>query len=143
MLLLNNVDPKKMIVTFCGMLITGWGKGSALSLEVPEEGWKDKTGNTGEYARLKVYNTTGKATLRILQTSHINDFLSNRYMLDKNTGLGFGEFLAKDAGGKTSFMSPTAYVSNIPKGDFGDEINEREWVIICPNVQYFLGGNII
>ena len=143
-MILDTVDFKKMIVSFCGMPVTGWGTGNnSLSLEVPDDGWKDKTGNSGDFVRIKVYNNKGMATLKLLQVSPYNDFLSRRYLLDRQGGIGYGEFVAKAVNGATLFMSPTAYVQNIPKAEEGDDANEREWKIVCPNVQYFLGGNVI
>ena len=93
-----------------------------------------KVGSAGEHAYAKSGDESGTVTVRLLQTSMANDILSA--LIDVE-----GELLMKDMGGATLVSSTSARLKKPPKGAFGKDIGNREYVFICPRMFAFTGGS--
>ncbi len=134
-------DPKKVVVTFCGVPITGYANGSFIKIEPAEDGFKKHVGADGEVSRSKVNDETCNVTLTLSQTSKSNGTLSGQYQLDRKSGKGKGPLLIKDLLGATVLFAKVAWIRKQASVDFGDEINSKEWLFDTGKASFVNGGN--
>jgi hypothetical protein len=136
-------DPATHIITWNGITIDGWGKGSFFSMERNSPSFKVESGAGGEATDTRSRDITGKAEATLLQTSLVNDLLSAAWVADEAFGLSFGPMEVKDLTGETVAFSPHARIAKAPPLGLAAEQTERKWEWVCQGVQYFVGGSPI
>lgn len=140
--MLYTYDPKMVITTFKGVIITGYADGTFLTVERTADMFSQVVGAQGETSRAKSNNRSGTAKLHLKQTSPSNDVLSAIALLDENGGLGVGPFMVRDTLGTTLIMSPQAYLKKYAHAEYSKDIVNREWFIYLTDVNVYVGGNI-
>ena len=134
-------DPKAVVMTFCGVPVTGYAKGSFIKIEKAEDGFKKYVGADGKTSRTRVADETANVTLNLSQTSPSNAVLSAQHKLDKKTGKGKGPLMVKDLKGATLFYAKVGWIKKMATADFGDEINAKEWAFDTGESDFVNGGN--
>ena len=140
---MGTYNPATHIITWNGISIDGWAKGSFFSMERNVPSWKVESGAGGEATDTRSLDTTGKAEATLMQTSLVNDLLSAAFASDELFGLGFGPMEVKDLLGSTVAFSPHARIAKMPPLGLAADQTERKWEWVCQQVQYFVGGSII
>jgi hypothetical protein len=122
----------------------GFGDDDVLSIEWDEDQWETFTGADGEVTRSATNNYQATATLRLSQTSDVNDRLSALLHADLAlpNGAGAGAFMCKDVHGRAVISSERAWVNGFPKEvKFGKGTKVWEWQIKLANARTsVLGG---
>ncbi|MDC7234576.1 MAG: DUF3277 family protein [Spirochaetales bacterium] len=134
-------DPKAVVMTFCGVPVTGYAKGSFIKVEPAEDSFKKYVGADGETSRTRVADETVNVTLNLSQTSPSNAVLSAQHKLDRKSGTGKGPLMIKDLKGTTLVYAKNAWIRKMATADFGDEINAKEWAFDTGKAEYVNGGN--
>lgn len=136
-------DPGLVSCSFAGIIIQGFVEGSFLTIEQESANFVKKVGSDGTVARARSRNQSATATFKLLQTSKSNDDLSalaNRDLAAPN-GAGVGSFLVRDLSGRSLFRADAAWIAEVPKPDFGNEVGEREWKIDLAKIVRIDGGS--
>lgn len=138
---MKSYDFKQVSLIFGGRQITGFAEGTAIDVVRDADAFALTVGADGESMRSKSNNKSGTVTFRLLQTSESNRILSELALADENGVGGPVPMLIKDGSGSDLHADDQAYIQKIAQASYGAEANEREWVIRCPSLNTFLGGN--
>lgn len=134
-------DPNKVVCTFKGNIITGYGKDSRVEIERNEDLFTTVVGCDGEFARSVNRNKSGTIKIVLLASSPTNDVLSAALALDELTGAGAGEFSCEDTNGTSLANAKVAWVKKMVPLKRGKEVDENEWTLECGQIDMFVGGN--
>jgi hypothetical protein len=137
---IRTYDPKNVLCSFLGNLVTGFADGTFLSAERTEDGFAGVTGAGGETARVKSNNRMGTVTFTLMATAQSNDVLSALAALDELEGAGVGPLFVKEFNGSTVLSAQNAWIKKLPNVERGKEVSQVEWVIECEALEIFAGG---
>ena len=133
-------DPTKVIVTFGGFIISGFGEGSMIKADRKEDAYKVTVGAQGDVVRSKSANHTGDVTIALLETSASNGIFSTFMLADENTDTGIVPLLIKDLNGTALVSASEAWISKAPSLDFDKGQKDRAWKIECSDLVIYDAG---
>ncbi len=135
--LLGNVAISK------GVGASGYADGEFVRIEQPTEDFKVKEGTDGQITRSKTNTKLTKVTIRTMQSSDSNPYLSSLRALDQNgsNGAGIVSLVVKDRQGTSLHAAQYAWVNAPPDVSYDREATEREWPIMCYMDERVDGGN--
>lgn len=139
---MKTYDPKKIIIIFGVRRLTGMSEDSIVSIKPNGEGLQTYVGADGDVARSLDPDATYEVTVSLNTTSNSNDYLSNMYNYDRETGNGIAPLLIKDLAGTTLFSAPEAWVSNMPEASRGLTVDTQEWVFHTGQVEEAIIGGL-
>lgn len=123
-------------------IITGFAEGDdAISIEFLQEDWQLTIGADGEGTRAKSNNHGARVTLKLMQTSDANDLMNAYYQSDKLSNSGLFPFLLKDNNGRELHVAEQMFIEKRPDPTHGQNVNEREWVLLTDSMNSNFGGN--
>lgn len=134
-------DPGLVTLVWAGHLFTGFADGEFIQIERAEEIIMQEAGAQGDVVQIRNRNKTGKCTVRLLQSSSSNDFLTAAANRDELTGDAVGPLVLTDLGGRTVVTATNARISKHPVASFGKEGTVREWEFALPIVEMGIRGN--
>lgn len=138
---LATYDPGVVTQALGPNIIGGYAEDSQITVELNSPLYTMKVGAGGEVVRSRSRDKSGTITFKLLQTSPSNDVLSALAQLDQ-TGLGVVPYMLKDMLSPTTIAhAATAWISEMPKGEYGKESGDREWKVQTNNLELFFGGN--
>lgn len=137
---IKTYDPAKILFSFGGSLITGFGPDTFITVERNEDGFTLTVGAAGEAVRTKSNNHSGKVTVTLLASSQSNDFLSAIAVADELAGTGVAPLFGKEFNGTTTFAACNAWVQKIPNIERAKEEGTVQWVFECADLEMFNGG---
>lgn len=137
-----NYDPKKIVVTWRGILFQGPADGTFCTLERTEDGFEMAVGAAGDVTRVRNNNRTGSMTYTMKQSSPTNDQLAAFAAEDELFGTAVGALLVKDLGGTTIAEAAQAWIRKIPGVQYSDSEESREWVLDVAELEIFVGGSV-
>ena len=140
---MKTYDPKKIIIIFGVRQLTGMSEDSIVSITPNGEGLQTYVGADGDVARSLDPDATYEVTVSLNTTSNSNDYLSNVYNYDRETGNGIAPLLIKDLAGTTLFSAPEAWVSNMPEASRGLTVDTQEWVFRTGQVEDAVIGGLV
>lgn len=139
---MKTYDPKKVLVIFGSRQLKGMAEDSIVSIAPQGEGLQTFVGADGEVARSLDPNATFEVTVSLSTASTSNEYLSNMYNYDRETGNGIAPLMVKDLAGATLFSAPEAWVANFPESSRGRTIDTQEWVFHTGNVEDAIIGGL-
>lgn len=124
--------------------IGGFAEGSWVKLTNDDKYWGIKKGADGTISRYKILARVARLVFTCQQTSPCNDLLSAAMLADYNTpgGGGIANATLKDLNGTSLVQAAHAFIEGPPDGEWGTEVNDREWSIVLMDAQVFHGGNV-
>lgn len=130
--------------TNTSFVLGGYGADTLVSIERPDATWESTIGADGYHQRTHRLDKTIRATVSLLQVSEYNDFLSAVAHYDENDLRGGGLFTCTitDKSGRSAAYSDQAYVIEPSSYDFGQTASTRDWTIVLPYADQFIGGNV-
>lgn len=134
-------DPKSVIVTIGDVPMSGYADGTFLEITADTQQWTKVVGADGFTTRVKSNDYGGVMTLTLSQSSPSNDALSALLNVDKISNAGVVPILIKDLSGSTIMFSASGWIQQFPDVTFGNEINNRAWVIDLSDMDILVGGN--
>ena len=140
---MKTYDPKKVIVIFGARRLKGMSEDSIVSIEPQGDGLQTYVGADGDVARSLDPDATYEVTVSLNTTSGSNDYLSNMYNYDRETGNGIAPLLIKDLAGTTLFSAPEAWVANMPEASRGLTVDKQEWVFHTGQVEDAIIGGLM
>lgn len=137
---LKNYDPLEVAVIVGGHVVSGYADGTFLVVERNNDTFARTTGASGETARAKSNDRSGKFTITLLQSSLSNGVLQGFATSDELANSGTFPVLIKDANGNDIFSAEIAWIMKPSNAEYGKEITEREWVIETGELIMVHGG---
>jgi len=106
------------------------------------DAFNDVVGTDGEVARSKSNDRRGTVTIKLLQTSLSNAFLSGVHGTDLEApgGAGVAPFSMQDLQGGTVVASEGC-ITKYPDNSMDRTVKSREWVIRLARIERLEGGN--
>lgn len=140
---MKQYDPKKIVITFGGILIQGYADGTFVNAERSEDAFETSVGAGGDVTRVRNNNRTGTVTLTLQSESLTNDLLSAKAAVDEASGRGVGSLFIKDLNGTTLVRAESAWIKKMPGTEYADSGGNREWVIDCAELEIHAGGSLV
>lgn len=136
-------DPAKILITFGAIPISGFAPGTFLKIDASEDAFTLQVGADGEACRTRTNNNSGSVEISLLQSSRVNDLLSQQHELDKISinGLGCVPLLIKDLQGGFIASAQKAWIRKRPSAEFGDAASARTWVIDTDDLRVIDAGS--
>lgn len=136
-------DPDMYVVSMGGVRIQGFADGEFFTYKRAAKAFERVTGTDGETARSKSNNKCMDLTVKLLQTSASNLYLSTLHNADLNgpNGAGVAPFLVQDLQGKTVLSAQQSWVTKAPDGSADRTAKPREWEIETGICEIIEGGN--
>lgn len=137
-------DPANTIVSWNGIIITGFAEGSMVAVDRAEDGYTMVTGAQGDTTRVRNRNRNGSVTVRLQPQAPANALLSAKVMLGEGlpTDLDLGPLQVKDLSTGTVVASVAAWIRKTAAIDLAADLTEREWVFDCYNLVPLHGSAI-
>ena len=136
-------DPGFVLVVWKGIEFKGFMDGTYVSAERDTDAYTKAVGATGDAARVRSRNRGGKVTLTLQQTSPTNDLLTAQQKIDEISNAATGSLTVKDLLGTTLIFAEVAWIMKSAKVDFGTELQGREWVFDCAELDMGVGGALV
>lgn len=131
----------EVIATIDGRPIREYATGDAISVELDDDDWATTQGAHGAVIRARKHNAIATGTIRIVQGSPTNEWLSVLANADRNTGRGAFDLVIQDARAKATLCSGRAWVTKRPAMAFADEAGQVEWQLTIANPIMRFGTN--
>jgi hypothetical protein len=126
--IVTNYDPKKVVITFGGVPLTGFADGDFISVSANDgDGFKKQAGADGEVARAQSSDNTHNVSVTLMQSSLSNSYLSTIRNTDKLTGKSILPLSITDLNGGSLHFWPQAWIKGDPTWGYGKELKERQW----------------
>lgn len=142
--LLKEYDPKNVIISWDGVTLNeGIAEGTFVTVARTTRTWTHNTGGDGGTTRVKGNDRTGTTTLTLRAGSVTNDVLAEKAQdeeLDPQVS-HVAPLLIKDFNGTTLHSDPEAHLDGPANDENATTEGNREWVLLCPNLRMFSGGN--
>jgi hypothetical protein len=136
-------DVNEWTVSFGGVPLEG-GKadGDWVTIEKPDPSFGVKIGVDGEATYFRNHSKFHRVTIRLMQTSNVNDVLSAVHTGDLKLGNGIGvaPLMVKNGLGTSLVVEPEARIEKFPDEKATTEPDATEWVFLCPSPERFVGG---
>lgn len=139
--MLYTYDFKKVLALVGGVPMQGFADGTGIEVELDDDLWVIVTGADGETARARRHGLVATMKLTFMQTSPSNDVLSGLVLVDILENAGVVPVLVKDVLGSSVFFSARGFVKKPAGSSFGKEVGNREWSLVLPGIDQFVGGN--
>lgn len=139
---IGTFDLRQTVATLGGVVIEGYSKGDVITIEQNGDTFNKEEGADGFVDRIKNNATSLTITVKLRQSSPVNDKLSALHIADKLTNKGILPFAFKDNNGNTLVTAVSAWITKFSNVVNGDEAKEREWVIATGSTYLMnIGGN--
>lgn len=139
--ILKTFDPKKVVVTWGGIVMTDYANGTFVEI-TQEDNYEPVEGADGSENRVNKNRNGADCTITLMQQSATNDLLSTAFLIDKNTNTGVKPFLIKDLHGTSLYFSQAAYIKKLADASEADSVSNRQWVFRLTQVVGYVGGNL-
>lgn len=137
----RNYDPKAVSLVIGSLVIGGYADDDFIDVERDDDAYSKKTGVDGETTRAKNNVTSGKITIKLMQSSTSNDDLTALAAADElDTMDGIRAVTCRDLSGRSVF-SGDGWIKKFPKQTFKKDVNTVEWVIDMANLKMNIGSN--
>jgi hypothetical protein len=136
----NTYNPSDVYLVICGEQCESW-QTITVERNTPEA-FKFVKGIGRKNTRVRDKNSAAKITITVMQTSELNDLLSEVHAQDLENGTGRLDVMLVDRSGTTLIQSIEAYIVGYPTKEFSDAVGFIPWVIQCQTTEdYIVGGN--
>ncbi len=124
-------------------VIGGYSEDAMVTVEPATEAFSMYTSADNKSTLLFHANNSATVMLTLNQTSESNDILSDLYEEfkgSKNISKLFS-ITVKDQNGRSLYMADQAFIGKRPSAVFGNTMQNRDWTILCHDMQQYSGGN--
>jgi len=124
-------------------IIGGYSDSDMVSVEPMAEAFTMYTSADNQGTLITNSNKSATVTLTLNQASNSNDQLSWLYREfdEAKKASKLISVLIKDQSGRSLYSSAQAFIGKLPTASFSNGMNNREWTLICYDMQMYAGGN--
>jgi len=133
-------DPKKVLINFGTIEITGYADGTFVEIEPEGDSFERVTGSAGDVVFVNKQMWVYNVTITLLQTSHTNAELTLWHNADKLSNNGLTSLQIKDLRGNSLFTG-NARIGTEPTVTWSRDIENREWTFITESSLNNVGGS--
>jgi hypothetical protein len=123
-------NPKKVLLTFGGIPISGYAKGTFIKVTPAADTFTKKVGADGEVARAQSSDDTSEVTITLMKTSDSNVYLNTIKESDKLIDDGVLPLSITDlSSGREAMFWAQAWIKKAPDKEYGDDVPDRTWTL--------------
>ncbi len=137
---LNTYDPKEIIVSVNGQIITGFAE-EVVTVARAEDAWRDEVGADGEVVRIASNDRRGQITITLLPTSASNLVLDALRNADEVTGGSVFAVVVQDNRGNDLHVAGEAWIQKAPDAVYNKSAAPRVWNLRAANLRMVHGGH--
>ena len=134
-------DPKKVIVTFGVLALSGYMDGSFITITPEGDKFEKHKGADGSIDRVNKNSYSYEVHLVLKQTAPANVSLAGLAYADQESNKGILPLTIKDFSGTALFTATSAWIRRDPDVDYGDTMGAREWIFDTGLAVSTPGGN--
>ena len=139
-------DPKKVVVVFGSIAITGFDEGTFIAIETQGDGISAIVGCDQEIVRtISPDSILKKITITLLQSSDSNEKLSLIHDADNQSGYGILGMSIKDLSGTTVLKASEAWIMKKPTVQRGKTASDGkcawEFLAVVEDESFLVGGH--
>ena len=139
---LRTYDPKNVTVVFGVFPIGGFADKSSIGVTKSEPTYEKVVGINGIISRGRNLNKSGEVAIVLAQTSLSNAALSLLSIADELTGDAVLPLVITEiTGGGSTIVSAHAWIRKTADPHYGKELEDREWIFDCADIDIFNAGN--
>ncbi len=136
-------DLGDLIVTWGSFIIEGAGDGNYVEIKYDNPLATEHEGGLGDVTILLNKSKKGSAKIVLGQASKSNNAFAAAVTTQRNGGgLVSLPLTVAHVKGTSRAFARTAYVREAAEMNFGDNHNNREWMLGCADLDLFIGGNL-
>jgi len=121
-------NPKKVLLTFGGIPISGFAKGTFIKVTPSADTYTKYVGADGEVARAQSSDDTSSVEITLMKTSDSNAYLNTIKESDKLIGDGVLPLSITDLStGQEVMFWAQAWIKKAPDKEYGDDVPTRNW----------------
>lgn len=132
--------PSEVTMIFGPHIITGFTAGTFIDIGLTNPA-STTTPGINSPSRALSSDSTGTCIITLDQTSPSNDILTAAYQADRAGGLGIFPLTLKDNSGRTINFAEHAWVQEVARQIFSNEVSQRQWTLSIGDLDLFVGGN--
>ena len=136
----KDYDPNEVSLIIGSHIAGGFADGTFLTVARNNDLFTLAVGASGEAARSKSNDRSGRFTLTLMQSSETNDILNGFAAADERGNAGKFPVLVKDNNGNAIYEATEAWVVKKPDSGYAKEIENREWIIETGELIHETGG---
>lgn len=133
-------DPQKVILSFGGIVLTGYAKGSYIKAKRNTDTFTVVVGAAGEESWDKKSDRSGEVEVTLMASSQDNDALMAIYAVDELTGAGLSPLMIKELNGTTLVHAAFARLSKPADVERAVEQGNAVWLFRSTNLEINVGG---
>lgn len=137
---LSTINPAEFPLVFGDHLISGYTRGTQISIVYNQNSFNPFKGNDGEGARVMTNDRSVIITLTLQQNSLSNKKLSDYHKEDLSTGSNTKDVSFRDLRGTTQGEGTGAYIQKYSDVTVGDNVTDRVWQIYVDDYEGIVGG---
>ena len=124
-------------------VVSGYSEDAMVSVEPASEAFTMFTSADNKSTLIFNANNSATVMLTLNQATSSNDVLSQLYEEFKTSKSPSKLFTitVKDNTGRSLYVSAQAYIGKRPTAVFANSMQNRDWTILCHDMQQFSGGN--
>lgn len=138
---MKNIDPKKVVVTFGEQNIGGWADGEFISVAF-SEAFSKVVGADGEATRVMSNDDSAEVTITLMQSSKSNDYLTQKYLIDRASGVAVLPFTVTNLLGTEIIAAAEAWVAKLPDVKYSKGAETRAWTLHLAKAIVHIGGAV-
>lgn len=140
---LANYSPERVNIVIGAIhTVTGFSDGSFVTIEKVSPTFTVKESADGVVSRTMNPSSLYTVRLTLAQSSDSNEVLSWMHNADLITkGRAKFPMTIKDASGNSVMFSAEAWIATVPPTTYSNNIEVREWEIVCADAVNHVGGN--
>lgn len=127
-------SPGRMVVTFGGQILTGFGD-EIVTCKRMAELFETVVGADGEVARRQSADMTGEVQITLKQTSGANALLAALLRADELTGVVVNEIMIADNNGNTVWAGE-GWIKGWPEVKRGKDAVDQVWTFACSRLDF-------
>jgi hypothetical protein len=139
---LKSYSPQDVDILLGGFYrVSGFVEDSFINISKDVQPYKTKRSSDGQVARTFIKDDTYTVEISLASSSPANDILTKIYQVDSLSQYAKFPLFIKDTLGSSLFVSPTAWIKQVPDMSFTSSVSDRVWVIQATQATFNIGGN--
>lgn len=139
--MVREYNPREVTYIFAGSIIGGYADGTFINVERNDDSATFQRSGQGSGTRVLTSDRSGRVTATLQQTSPSNAVFQAQLTAMELSGAGIASGVVKDAGGNDLHEFETGWVVRTPPAPYGNELNNREWIVETDVLIMALLGN--
>jgi hypothetical protein len=143
---LATYNAAQVVLAWGGVTIAaGYADGEFVSADYDADAFSLYIGTDGSGTRSKSNNKSAKFSIRLAQSSPMNDYMSEMHNKDlrEDNGGGIMPFLLEDKSGRTLIRANHVWIVKHAPVSMDRGVKERVWPMQTEKADTIVGGNVI